>query len=134
MEAWPGNDGLGLRYGDDVNLIKEDFIMIEKEITKGRRKKSTGEKKENHDSKEVEFIFYAPEAKEVFLAGEFNQWDTRSLPMKKEKDGVWKQKIQLTPGRYEYKIFVDGAWFEDIKGEEVVSNPFGTQNLVRGVQ
>jgi 1,4-alpha-glucan branching enzyme len=103
--------------------------MIGKEAAKGKRKKSTSKKKDL-DNREVDIIFYAPEAKEVFLAGEFNQWDTRSLPMTKDKNGVWKQMIKLTPGHYEYKIFVDGVWFEDIKGSEVVSNPFGTQNLV----
>jgi 1,4-alpha-glucan branching enzyme len=103
--------------------------MIEKEKTKGKREKSI-RKKKTLNGKEVEIIFYAPEAKEVFLAGEFNQWDTESLPMAKDKNGVWKQRIKLTPGHYEYKIFMDGNWFEDTKGSEVVSNPFGTQNLV----
>jgi 1,4-alpha-glucan branching enzyme len=103
--------------------------MIEKEKTKGKREKST-HKKKDLNGKEVEIIFYAPEATEVFLAGEFNQWDTHSLPLAKGKDGVWKRRIKLTPGHYEYKLFIDGAWSENIKGSEVVSNPFGTQNLV----
>ncbi len=107
--------------------------MIQRETTKGKRKKSTRNKKDL-GSRAVEIIFYAPQAKEVFLAGEFNHWDTRSLPMAKEKGGIWKQKIELTPGHYEYKIFVDGAWFEDIKGSEVVSNPFGTHNFVLDIR
>jgi len=41
--------------------------------------------------------------------------------------------IELNPGRYEFKCFVDGAWFEDLTGAQLVSNPFGTQNYVVGV-
>jgi hypothetical protein len=93
--------------------------------------------------KNVEFTFHVPNAMEVYLAGEFNSWDTRSLPMEKNKEGVWEIMVNLPLGRYEYKIFVDGAWMEDmpctvmIRGTSFklildggrISNPFGTQNF-----
>jgi 1,4-alpha-glucan branching enzyme len=108
--------------------------MVEKETKKGRgKKKSPAKKKENLDVKEVEFSFYAPEASEVFLAGEFNQWDTRSLLMTKDEGGIWRLTVELNPGSYEFKFFVDGAWFEDLAEARVVCNPFGTQNYVVGV-
>jgi hypothetical protein len=50
--------------------------------------------------------------------------------MKKDKDGIWKAKFKLPPGRYEYKLCADNVWVEDIPGTELVSNPFGTQNFV----
>jgi 1,4-alpha-glucan branching enzyme len=103
--------------------------MIEKEKTKGKREKST-RKKKDLNVKEFEIIFYAPEAKEVFLAGEFNQWNTQSLPMKRDEKGIWKFKTPLPPGRYEYKFYVDGNWFEGSTGAEQVFNPLGTQNFV----
>jgi len=37
----------------------------------------------------VKFEYYNPDAKQVYLAGEFNEWSTTSLPMRKEKDGTW---------------------------------------------
>ncbi len=86
------------------------------------------------NKKDVEFSFYAPEAMEVFIAGEFNSWDIQSLPMKRQKDGTWKRTTKLIPGRYEYKMFVDRGWVEGLPGEETVSNPFGTQNFVRWVK
>lgn len=82
----------------------------------------------------VEFTFYAPDAKKVCLAGKFNNWDTKSLPMKKDRDGVWKTSIPLSSGRYEYKYFVDGAWAQDVPCSEMVRNPFGTYNCVIGVE
>ncbi len=85
-------------------------------------------------NRRVEFNFHAPEAKEVYLTGEFNHWVTHSLPMKKDKDGIWKTEIKLPPGRYEYKYFADSAWVEDIPGAELIPNPFGTQNVVISVK
>ncbi|NWG01285.1 MAG: isoamylase early set domain-containing protein [Syntrophaceae bacterium] len=94
-------------------------------------KKEKGNKsKESRVKKKVDFGLYAPEAREVFLAGDFNQWETQSLPMKRDKQGIWKLKTPLPPGRYEYKFYVDGNWFEGSTGTEQVFNPFGTQNFV----
>jgi len=95
-------------------------------------------RKESKESKnkdrKVKFTFHAPEAKEVYLTGEFNCWGTNSLPMRKDKDGIWKTEIKLLPGRYEYKYFADSAWVEDIPGAELISNPFGTQNFVISIK
>lgn len=84
--------------------------------------------------RKIAFTFHAPEAKEVYLTGEFNYWSTNSLPMRKDKDGIWKTEIKLPPGHYEYKYFADRAWVEDIPGEEVIPNPFGTQNFVVSIK
>jgi 1,4-alpha-glucan branching enzyme len=75
------------------------------EMIKKEKKKIEKRGKETHkeSSRDVAFTFHAPEATEVFLAGGFNNWDTSSLPMKKDKDGVWKTTVKLLPGRYEYK-------------------------------
>jgi 1,4-alpha-glucan branching enzyme len=88
------------------------------------------EKEKKMKMKMVEFTFRAPEAKEVFLTGEFNGWDYQSLPMKKSKGGVWKTKIKLAPGRHEYKFFADNVWVESLPGVEQVSNPVGTRNFI----
>ncbi len=79
-------------------------------------------------SQEVEFTCHAPDAKKVCMAGKFNDWNTKSLPMKKDKNGTWKIKVKLAPGRYEYKYFVDGAWAQDLPCTDLVPNPFGTFN------
>lgn len=86
------------------------------------------------NGKKVEFSLSAPEAKEVFLTGEFNHWDVRSLPMKRGKGGNWRVHASLAPGRYEYKFVADNQWVEDIPGAELAANSFGTRNLVLRVE
>jgi 1,4-alpha-glucan branching enzyme len=83
---------------------------------------------------QIEFTFRAPEAKKIFIAGTFNDWNTKSMPMKKSKDGTWRIMVKLSPGRYEYKYFVDGTWAQDIPGAELAPNSFGTNNYVIGVE
>ena len=85
-------------------------------------------------SKEDAACLSAPGAKEVFLTGEFNFWDIRSIPMKRGKDGNWKVQTSLAPGLYEYKFIVDKHWVEDFPGVELSPNAFGTQNLILRVE
>jgi len=85
-------------------------------------------------SKTVEFKLYAPKAKRVSLAGTFNSWDTRKLGAKSDSKGNWLVKMNLKPGRHEYKFFVDGSWVNDPRCTSCVSNAFGTQNCVMEVK
>lgn len=53
-----------------------------------------------------------PDAQSVCIAGNFNNWDAKSLEMSK-KDGVWSLDIFLNEGTYAYKFVVDGHWITD---------------------
>ena len=64
-------------------------------------------------TKAVQFRYEAPEAGTVFIAGDFNKWDSHAAELKKDKSGVWKASLKLKPGRYEYKFWVDGEWRND---------------------
>ncbi len=80
-------------------------------------------------SKPTEFKLYAPQAKRVSLAGSFNNWNTKMLSAKKDSQGNWAAKVNLKPGRHEYKFFVDGSWLNDPRSTSV-PNAFGSQNSV----
>ena len=41
-------------------------------------------------SKKVNFSLLAPQAESVSIAGDFNNWNTISHPMKRDKEGIWK--------------------------------------------
>ena len=81
--------------------------------------------------RKITFEFSAPEAMEVFLAGDFNQWNIQGNPMKKDKNGMWKATLSLEPGRYEYRFFADGKWENDPSCSSCVPNEFGGMNCVR---
>ncbi len=102
------------------------MMKKEKKNMKSQRKLEVPKK----TYKPVEFAFHSPWAMSVCVTGEFNDWNTPSLPMKKDMDGVWRSTVKLLPGRYEYKLFADNAWIENLPDAEAISNPFGTQNFV----
>jgi 1,4-alpha-glucan branching enzyme len=92
-----------------------------------------GTSKEERPRKVI-FSFLAPEAENAALAGDFSDWDPTRHPMKKDRKGVWKVSLNLAPGTYQYKLFVDGAWMSDPNCTDYVSNPFGSSNCVKKVE
>jgi 1,4-alpha-glucan branching enzyme len=94
--------------------------------------KSKTEKKTK--KRKAQFDFPAPEAREVFLAGDFNNWEIDAAAMKKDKKGTWQINLSLEPGRYEYRIIVDGNWTNDPSCSCCVPNEFGSKNCVRVVE
>jgi hypothetical protein len=61
---------------------------------------------------EVIFTLRAPEAKTVFLVGDFNNWNPTVEKMVKEGD-VFEWSLFLVAGDYRYKFVVDGKWIND---------------------
>ncbi|MFH1199393.1 MAG: isoamylase early set domain-containing protein [Candidatus Omnitrophota bacterium] len=84
--------------------------------------------------KSTELKLFAPKAKKVSLAGNFNGWDTKSLTAKKDAKGNWTVKLDLKPGQYEYKFMVDGSWLTDPHCSSYTNNSFGTQNCLLEVK
>ncbi|MEN3043758.1 MAG: glycogen-binding domain-containing protein [Candidatus Hydrothermales bacterium] len=60
----------------------------------------------------IKFKIKAPDARSVFLAGDFTDWEKGALKMEKRGD-FWEIEVDLEPGRYEYKFIVDGSWVND---------------------
>ncbi len=89
------------------------------------KKKSTKKKLAS-----TEFVLHAPEAQEVFVAGDFNNWDPQQYSMRKFKNGNCTKKLKLKPGRYEYQFIVDGNWWTDPANSERSQTEFGSQNSV----
>ena len=61
----------------------------------------------------VTFTWQAPNARQVFLAGEMNDWQADTLPMVKNDQGQWQLTVYLEPGRWSYKFVQDGMWLTD---------------------
>ena len=61
----------------------------------------------------VPFAFKAPNARQVFLAGEMTDWDHEKIAMVRGEDGVWRASVALPPGQWVYKFVVNGEWVAD---------------------
>ena len=63
----------------------------------------------------VQFMLTAPAASRVALAGDFNGWDPRAIPLERDRrDGRWAVTLALAPGRHSYAYVVDDTqWVRD---------------------
>lgn len=119
-------------------IIDERRTTMRRKGMEGKKKsKSTTEKaatatvkKKTETIPSIEFTLHAPNAKEVFVAGDFNDWNSTQYPMRKFKDGIWKKSMKLKPGRFEYKFVVDGDWWTDPQNPERQATPFGAENSI----
>ena len=64
------------------------------------------------------------------LAGDFTGWQQAPIELKKSKAGVWSMTVSLSPGRYEYRLLVDGQWQDDPNCLLRQPNGFGSENCV----
>jgi len=92
----------------------------------------------------AEFIFtYVPledeEIVSVSLRASFNSWG--EWPMEKQPDGTWSITVDLEPGEYQYKFFINSQWPKDMSTARAggpvdpnaigyVNDGFGGQNAV----
>lgn len=69
--------------------------------------------------------------KKLCIASDFNGWSAAGTPMKRnEALGVFELCLRLEPGRYRYRIVVDGIWAADQFNEAAEMNPFGELNSI----
>jgi hypothetical protein len=64
------------------------------------------------EDEEVIFTLRAPEANDVFLVGDFNNWNPTLEKMDHIGD-VFEVRLFLLPGTYRYKFVVDDKWIND---------------------
>ena len=86
--------------------------------------------KQSSTKQKITFSYVAPEAKSVLLAGDFTGWQKEAVSLKKDKGGVWKKTVTLAPGRYAYRLLVDGQWRDDPHCHTRQANEFGGENCV----
>ncbi len=90
--------------------------------------------KRSPSKQSVTFEYFDPSAAVVTLVGDFNKWDLKARPLKRDAGGLWKGTVRLEPGTYQYKFVVNGErWEEDPLNLHRVYNEHGTFNSLRKV-
>lgn len=71
-----------------------------------------------------------PEANEIQIAGDFNDWMPHTTPMRRLPDGDFEARLKLPKGRYRYRLVVDGRWSHDVFNPTIETNEYGELNSV----
>ena len=82
------------------------------------------------EEQEIILKYIDPIAREVKLAGNFNDWRPDATPLKNTGAGEWMVRLMLRSGQYEYRFVVDGQWREDPQVSQRMPNPHGGFNSV----
>ena len=63
----------------------------------------------------------------VTLVGDFNNWDDKATPMKRQKNGDYTVTLELETNReYRFRYCIDGSkWENDWCADRYDPNPFG---------
>jgi chromosome partitioning protein len=111
------------RGASDMRIVPSEPKTTEQKI-----EEFYGVKQMGH---EVIFAARFEAAQRVLIAGDFNNWSPMSTPMQiNGRPGVWTTKLPLSPGRYRYRLVVDGKWITDPHNQYVEANQFGELNNV----
>lgn len=77
------------------------------------------------------FVQPKQEARQISVAGDFNNWSPTATPLRPDDDlGVWQACIPIPPGRYRYRVVIDGQWKHDQYNSSIETNPFGELNSI----
>jgi chromosome partitioning protein len=74
---------------------------------------------------EVMLSLSAPDAREVYVAGDFNGWKLDDSSRMQALNGTWNKKINLKSGQYRYRFVIDGKWLDDPNNPNREMNPYG---------
>ena len=78
----------------------------------------------------VTFVLEEAPGRQVALAGTFNEWKPERFLTDRAGDGVYRVRLMLAPGEYQYKFVVDGEWRLDPANPNFVPNDFGSLNSI----
>ena len=71
-----------------------------------------------------DYVFYYKNrnAREVYLVGDFNNWNPYSHPLRKNRSGLWEVVLDIPPGSYLYRFIVDGVYKPDPLNKNLVKD------------
>ena len=70
-------------------------------------------------------------SRQMCVAGDFNEWDPTRTPMTRDdRMGVWQAIVDVPPGKYRYRLVMDGQWVPDPYNQRLESNPFGEMDNI----
>lgn len=119
--------GLSVMGFDKYSRGAKDYYSLAKEMLTYEKAKPQSAEKMNEliQEKEITLSLNYPEAKEVYIAGDFNNWSKQQSFAMKNDNGNWVTRLNLKDGQYHYRFIVDGKWITDPQNPSKEKNPFG---------
>ena len=133
---------LAAKLSNDHDVVRERRVdsMVAVEEPKPERTANLAEKLAKvygvrPTSQGLLFVQPVNGSNQLHVAGDFNNWNPAATPLRQDENlNIWQACISVPPGRYRYRLVVDGKWVQDPYNSYVESNPFGELNNVVEVE
>ena len=79
----------------------------------------------------VSFRFFRPEAREVYVVGDFDGLPDSRMPMRQGDDGHWELDMELSPGVFKFQYHADNQRFADYAAFGVEPGEAGMNSVLR---
>ncbi len=67
----------------------------------------------------------------IYVAGDFNAWSSTATPLRYDEiKGAHEALVEIPPGRYRYRLIVDGRWLADPHNDNRQLNDYNETNNV----
>lgn len=118
-----------IRLTDKNASLAERFPAVSNQVMYGYNQFRNKSPFAVNDSLVTFFLRNNKNAKQVMLAGSFNNWEPDTLAMTKTDSG-WIAIVKLAPGKYWYKFIIDGGWTTDKDNRLSENDGLGNVNSV----
>ena len=120
-------DGIWMNDPNNSNMVIgfDNFLISSLDIPKKYAKEIISPLIETN--KNVSFVYRDKANKNVYLSGNFNNWDPFMFKMKEDREhpGTYKISLRLSPGIHYYKFIADGVSVQDPKNPKKAYNSRG---------
>jgi len=126
------------RGAKDYFSLSREIIIAEDGSIRQREKKTPDVKKRMQEImrqelpkfSDVFFSIFAPDAREVYVVGDFNNWKIDRESCMQKEGSFWAKRINIACGKHRYRFVIDGKWTEDPNNPSKESNPYGEMDSI----
>jgi len=118
----------------------KDYIKLAREIVYkdktdlNRELRKIVESTSGKEFIEKTFSLIAPKAKDVYIVGDFNNWNASEAYKLMKRDGRWEGRVNLKKGTHRYRFVIDGLWRHDPSNPRIKQNSFGSFDSILEVE
>ncbi len=131
----PHKDSASVKKGAGQRSLSGKPEQVIESQKKPQRPGITKQYRKDKGECDVSFLLpreAAPHARNITIAGDFNNWDRGASPMKRLESGDFRITLTLPCDReYRYRYLIDGdRWENDWHADKYVRNDFGSDDSV----
>jgi chromosome partitioning protein len=86
------------------------------------------------DLEEISLVFKDLAGTDIKLAGDFNNWEPDRGVTTERHDDLVTKTLRVGPGRYQYRLIINGEWRADPTNPHRVTNEYGEINSLLEVE